>query len=86
MVEILFCLMSTLENCLISTYLLWFSTRIQMEKNWGDTPSATLILKNNEDGIHADIKTYFQDECYWIFAHQTVLASLPLEIAWADIL
>ena len=34
--------MSSLENCLISTYLLWFSTRVQMEKNWGDTPSATL--------------------------------------------
>ena len=34
--------MSTLENCLISTYLLLFSTRVQMEKNWGDTPSATL--------------------------------------------
>ena len=34
--------MSSLENCLISAYLLWFSTRIQMEKNWGDTPSATL--------------------------------------------
>ena len=42
MVEI-FCSMSTLENCLISTYLLWFSTRVQMEKNWGDTQSATLI-------------------------------------------
>ena len=42
MVEILFCLMSSLENCLISTYLLWFSTRVQMDKNWGDTPSATL--------------------------------------------
>ena len=41
-VERLFCLMSSLENCLISTYLLWFSTRVQMEKNWGDTPSATL--------------------------------------------
>ena len=37
--------MSSLENCLISTYLLWFSTRVQMEKNWGDTPSATLIWK-----------------------------------------
>ena len=42
MVEILFCLMSTLENCLISTYLLWFSTPVQMEKNWEDSPSATL--------------------------------------------
>ena len=31
-VEILFCLTSTLENCLISTYVLWFSTRVQMEK------------------------------------------------------
>ena len=31
-VEILFCFMSTLENCLIPTYLLWFSTRVQMEK------------------------------------------------------
>ena len=41
----LFCLMSSLENCLISTYLLWFSTRVQMEKNWGDTPSATLKVK-----------------------------------------
>ena len=41
-VEILFCLMSSLENCLISTYIYLFSTRIQMEKNWGDTPSATL--------------------------------------------
>ena len=41
-VEILFCLMSTLENCLILIYLLWFSTRVQMEKNWEDTPSATL--------------------------------------------
>ena len=35
--------MSTLENCLVSTYLLWFSTRVKMEKNWGDTPSATLM-------------------------------------------
>ena len=34
----------TLENCLISTYLLWFSTRFQMEKNCGDTPSARLII------------------------------------------
>ena len=34
--------MSTLENCLISKYLLWFSTKVQIEKNWGDTPSATL--------------------------------------------
>ena len=34
--------MSTLENCLISTYLLRFSTWVQMEKNWEDTPSATL--------------------------------------------
>ena len=34
--------MSTLENCLISIYILRFSTRVQMEKNWGDTPSATL--------------------------------------------
>ena len=34
--------MSSLENCLISTYLLWFSTRVQMEKKLGDTPSATL--------------------------------------------
>ena len=34
--------MSSLENCLIWTYLLWFSTRIQMEKNWGDTPNVTL--------------------------------------------
>ena len=40
--------MSSLENCLISTYLLWFSTQIQMEKNWGDMPSATLDL--NETG------------------------------------
>ena len=43
--------MSSLENCLISTYLLWFSIRIQMEKNCGDTPSATLmgisLLKKN---------------------------------------
>ena len=36
--------MSSLENCLISTYLLWFSTRVQMEKNWGDTPNVTLIV------------------------------------------
>ena len=36
--------MSTLENCLLSTYLLWFSTRVQMDKNWGDTPSATLNM------------------------------------------
>ena len=41
-VEILFCLMSTLESSLISTNLLWFSTRVQMEKNWRDTPSVTL--------------------------------------------
>ena len=39
--------MSSLENCLISTYLLWFSTRVQMGKNWGDTPSATLNLVLN---------------------------------------
>ena len=32
----------TLENCLISTYKLWFSTRVQIKKNYGDTPSATL--------------------------------------------
>ena len=38
----LFGLMSTLENCLISTYLLWFSTRVQMKKNCGDMPSACL--------------------------------------------
>ena len=37
--------MSTLENCLISTYWLWFSTRVQMKKKTGDTPSATLIKK-----------------------------------------
>ena len=43
----LFCLMSSLENCLISTYLLWFSTRVRMEKNWGDTPSATLNVQIN---------------------------------------
>ena len=30
-VEILFCLMSILENCLISRYLFWLSTRVQME-------------------------------------------------------
>ena len=36
--------MSSLENCLISTYLLWLSTRVQMEKKLGDTPSATLKL------------------------------------------
>ena len=34
--------MSALENCLISTYLLRISTRVQMEKNWGDTPSVRL--------------------------------------------
>ena len=48
-VEILFCLMSSLENCLISTYLLWFSTRVQMENNWGDTPSATLNIFHQRD-------------------------------------
>ena len=45
--------MSSLENCLISTYVLWFSTWIQMEKNWGDTPSAT--LKNALILIHVYI-------------------------------
>ena len=34
--------MSTLENCLISTYLLWFSTRVQKKKNCEGTPSACL--------------------------------------------
>ena len=43
-VKILFCLISTLENCLISIYILRFSTQVQMEKNCGDTPSARLIM------------------------------------------
>ena len=42
MVDILFGLMSTLENCLISTYLLWFSTRVQMKIIFGDSTSACL--------------------------------------------
>ena len=46
--------MSCLENCLISTYLLLFSTRVQKKKNWGDTPSATLR------------KTLFLQKCYKI--------------------
>ena len=36
-VEIFFFLMYTFENFWISTYLLWFSTRVQMKKNCGDT-------------------------------------------------
>ena len=44
--------MSLLENCLISTYLLWFSTRAQMEKNLGDTPSATLNIVNSSEKLY----------------------------------
>ena len=50
--------MSTLENCLISTYLLLFSTRVQMEKNWGDTPSATLIEYKNKSGSVSEIRIH----------------------------
>ena len=51
--------MSTFENCLISTYLLGFSTRVQMEKNWGDTPSATLKFKHlSEIGYILNIISY----------------------------
>ena len=50
--------MSSLENCLISTYLLWFSTRVQMEKNWGDTPSATLkAAKRMKDQKKSKVQT-----------------------------
>ena len=33
------------ENWLILTYLLWFSTQVQMKKNCGDTPCASLSIK-----------------------------------------
>ena len=35
-------MMSTSENCLILTYLFWLSSRVQMKKDCGDTPSARL--------------------------------------------
>ena len=74
-VEILFCLMSTLENCLISTYLLWFRTRVQMETNCGATPrlSAHLNMTFFKDfKIQAYKKKVYQsfawfnsDFCQW---------------------
>ena len=57
--------MSSLENCLISTYLLLFSTRGQMEKNWGDTPSATLMIlhyqKHNKTPVWAHNHDLFDE-------------------------
>ena len=53
--------MSSLENRLILTYLLWFSTRIQMEKNWGDTPSATLnlfVTLQKSDSCYSDCQIF----------------------------
>ena len=44
--------MSTVENCLISTYLLCFSTRVHMKKNGGDTPYASLT---NQKGTINDL-------------------------------
>ena len=61
--------MSSLENCLISTYLLWFSTRVQVEKNWGDTPSATLKLnvKTLKFINISRIQIFSLNITFWIF-------------------
>ena len=65
-------LMSSLENCFISTYLLWFSTRVQMEKNWVDTPSATLIVWQ----VVTSVQRFYHNNMYCKFKVQTILVNV----------
>ena len=47
------CLMPTLEKCLILTYYLRISTRVQIKKKPGDMPLASLKFEITLKMIHA---------------------------------
>ena len=88
-VEILFCLMSTLENCWIPTYLLWFSTRFQMEKKnivevrqvhvWINISrsicTSHLKYDNNFLNFGYDDQIFSNDGCFGIFYRWTISLS-----------